>query len=124
MPDAHGRTSKSTTGRRRGGQPGNKNGLRHGFYSRLWTIETDKELAGSLIEDEIALYRFKALALAILTPLKDPDEAELKRYDRLIATGIAINTLERTRLLARGHGGDIADEIWKAIMELNPYEEL
>jgi hypothetical protein len=124
MPDAHGRTAKSTTGRRRGGQPGNKNGLRHGFYSRLWTVGTDRELAGSHIDDEIALFRFKARALAILTPLKHPDEDELKTYDRLIATGIAINTLERTRLLARGHGGEIGQTILEALRELNPYEDL
>jgi hypothetical protein len=124
MPDAHGKASKSTTGRRKGGQPGNKNGLRHGFYSHLWTIRTGKELAGSLIDDEIAMYRYKALALANLTPLKHPDEEELKIYDRLIATGITINTLERTRLLARGHGGEMGQTILEALREMNPYEDL
>ena len=118
------RKPRKPTGRKGGGQPGNKNALRHGFYSHLWTIKTGKELAASIIDDEIALFRFKARALADITKLKSPGEDELKIYDRLIATGITINTLERTRLLARGHGGDIADEIWKAIMELNPHEEL
>jgi len=124
MPNAHGRTSKSTTGRRRGGQPGNKNGLRHGFYSHLYTIEEEKELRDSSIEDEQSIARFKARRFAELTPLKNPTERELAIFDRFNAILITINTIERTRLLARGHGGEIEDEIWKAIMELNPYEEL
>ena len=124
MANSHGRTSKSIPGRRRGGQPGNKNGLRHGFYSHLYTIKEGKELQGSFIEDEQSVARYKARRLAELTPLKNPTERELAIFDRFNAILITINTLERTRLLARGHGGAIADEIWKAIMELNPDEEL
>jgi len=106
--------------RKRGGQPGNKNNLRHGLYSKLWTAQVDEVLQESLIEDELALFRFKARALAGLTPLVKPDEAELRMFDRLIATGIAINTFERTRLLAKGKGGELGQTIWDALIGRNP----
>jgi hypothetical protein len=118
------RSKRKPTGRKGGGQPGNKNALRHGFYADMWNIKTGKELAGSIIEDELSLARIKAHALAEETPLKDPDEAELRKYDRLIATLIAIGTLERIRLLAKGNGGEIGMTILEALRELNPYEEL
>ena len=118
------RQPRKPTGRKRGGQPGNKNNLRHGFYSDLWTVKDDIRLEQSLIDDELALYRFKAHALAKLTPLRHPDDAELRIYDRLLTTGITINTLVRTRLLSRGHGGEIGMTILEAIRELDPYEDL
>ncbi len=51
-------------------------------------------------------------------------ELELSIIDRINDYLITINTLERTRLLARGHGGEIGQTILEAIRELNPYEEL
>lgn len=125
MPRTRNRISKSTSGRKKGGQPGNQNALRHGFYSELFTIADSQRLDGELniLDDQKAL-RIKAFRLFQLTPLKTNNEKELRTFDRLIQVLISINTLERTRMLARGHGGEIGQTILEALRELNPDEEL
>jgi uncharacterized protein YjcR len=127
-PRTHYRTSKSTTGRRKGGQPGNKNALRHGFYSKLFTVEErallDKDTASDHILATIKAMQVKALRLFKLTPLNQIDEEQLKTFDRFIQAMHYINTAERTLLLARGHGGQIGDDILTALREMNPYEDL
>ena len=120
-------TLKNSTGRRRGGQPGNKNNLRHGFYAALYTIEETKRLKSSNIEDEQDLARTKAYRLAELTPLRtntQVSELELLTLDRLTGMLISINTIERTRMLERGRGGAIGDTIMQALLEMNPDEDL
>ena len=124
MAEENYKSSRSKSGRKRGGQPGNKNGLRHGFYSTLYSLKRAKELKECTVDDELAILRVKTYELARLTPLKSPGDEERKNYDRFINSIITINNIERTLLLARGHGGEEAKEIWKAIMELNPDEDL
>ena len=68
--------------------------------------------------------RIKAFRLFQLTPLETIDEKELRTFDRFVNAIISINTLERTRLLSRGHGGQIGDDILTALREMNPYEDL
>ena len=117
--------TKNISGRKRGGQPGNKNGLRHGFYSELFSTDDgtrlDKEI--NLLDDLKAL-RVKAFRLFQLTPLKKFNKQELMTFDRFLNAITSINTLERTRLLARGHGGELGDDILTALREMNPYEDL
>ena len=117
---------RKTSGRRIGGQPGNKNALRHGFYSQLYTVADKKRLKDSIIEDEQALFRIKAYRLAELTPLNSGavSDGEMRLLEILNLYGIAINTFERTILLARGHGGAIGDTILEALREMNPDEDL
>lgn len=113
------------SGRRRGGQPGNKNALRHGFYSELFTTADSKRLDGEtkILEDQKAM-RIKAFRLFQLTPLETIEEKELKAFACFVRAIIAIDTLERTLLLARGHGGQIGDDILTALREMNPDEDL
>jgi len=118
--------ARERTGRRRGGQPGNKNALRHGIYSNCFLAADELKLKDSTIEGEQQLARKIVLYLVQLLDFKSHaiSKLELSIVDRINQYLITINTIERTRLLSKGHGGDIADEIWKAIMELNPHEEL
>ena len=118
--------ARERIGRRRGGQPGNKNALRHGIYSKCFSAADELKFKDSTIEGEQQLARKVVLYLVQLLDFQSHSisKLELSIIDRINNYLITINTLERTRLLARGHGGDIADEIWKAIMELNPHEEL
>ena len=114
------------TGRRRGGQPGNKNALRHGIYSKCFSAAEELKFKDSTIEGELQLARKIVLYLVQLIDFQNHSisKLELSIVDRINQYLITINTIERTRLLARGHGGEEADEIWKALMELNPDEDL
>jgi hypothetical protein len=119
------KNSKNITGRKKGGQPGNKNALRHGFYSELFSTEDSHRLDKEFnLLDELKAMRVKAFHLFRLTPLEKFNKRELITFDRFLNAIISINTLERTRLLARGHGGEIGQTILEALRELNPYEEL
>jgi len=86
--------------RKRGGQPGNSNALRHGFFSKTFT-ETelcglDKDIKGEFI-DEIALARVNAARLAEL--LKDYKNMSL---DDVVSASNALNNyLDRIQSLSR-----------------------
>jgi hypothetical protein len=66
-----------TSRRRRGGQPGNSNALKHGFYSRhmqaLEMGDLDAALAHGL-EDEIAMLRVATRRLFALATMETLDE--------------------------------------------------
>ena len=53
------RAPKPKSARKRGGQKGNKNALRHGFYSKMFTEEERERLDAQkkIIDSEIALNR-------------------------------------------------------------------
>ena len=86
--------------RRRGGQPGNANALRHGFYSKYFT-ETELQSLDANIKgefhDEIALARIQVGRLAeLLTGYKDMP------FDDYIAASNALNNyLDRIQRLSR-----------------------
>jgi hypothetical protein len=97
---------RKASGRRRGGQPGNKNALRHGFYSHLYTIKEGKELKECDIFSELAMFRTYIRGWTHFIPVdRKPTKEELTIMDRINALVISINTMERTLLLARGHAG-------------------
>jgi len=81
------------TNRKRGGQPGNKNAVKHGFYSKTLTEseQTEFEKAAGIegIDEEIALIR-----LEIKKALTGGDDTNLKIIIR--ATN-ALEKLIRTR---------------------------
>jgi len=80
--------------RRRGGQQGNKNALKHGYYSKIFNGEDKHDycLAGSVegIDQEIALIRH-----VIKTVAKEKDE---KSLSILVRATNSLNRLLRTRL--------------------------
>ena len=118
--------ARERTGRRRGGQLGNKNALRHGIYSKCFSAADGLKLKDSTIEGEQHLARKIVLYLVQLLDFQSHSisKLELSIIDRINQYLITINTLERTRLLARGHGGEIGQTILEALRELNPDEDL
>jgi hypothetical protein len=89
-----------TIRRKRGGQPGNTNALRHGFYSHSFTLEElqglDNNVKGEF-EDEIALARINALHLAEI--LNDYHTIPLE--DFVAASNALNNYLDRIQSLSR-----------------------
>jgi hypothetical protein len=86
--------------RKPGGQPGNANALRHGFYSKSFTEaemqRLDKDIEGEFI-DEIALARTNAARLAEL--LKDYRSMSLN--DVVSASNALNNYIDRIQSLSR-----------------------
>lgn len=115
-----------------GGQTGNKNALRHGFYSKTFSSEEKKRLdltASIDIESEIALIRI------CLDKLKDQisfeevirkddkgnetrDNHYIQQLNTLAIMTQSISTLVRTHYLIKGKSGDIQDTILHALEEL------
>ena len=86
--------------RKRGGQPGNGNALRHGLYSKYFTEaemqSLDENIKGEF-HDEIALARIQVGRLAEI--LKDYQKMPFEDY---IAASIALNNyLDRIQRLSR-----------------------
>lgn len=114
-----GKTSKRPSGAQRG----NMNNLRHGFYLECFTDAEKKLLHTKFnVEDELKLLRVKALRLAKLTPLNSIAEEELTALDRLYKAVQEMNTIERTKLLGLGHGGELGKSILEALDEMDPYD--
>ena len=86
--------------RKRGGQSGNSNALRHGFFSRSFTEtemdDLEKNVKGEFM-DEIALARVNAAHLAEL--LKDYKNIPLDNY--VSASNALNNYLDRIQSLSR-----------------------
>jgi uncharacterized protein YjcR len=116
-----------TTKRKPGAQKRNKNALKHGFYSELLTVKEQarfNKLKDIDLDDEIKLLRAIVYKLRENISLNDLSEDELKALNTLANIIQVINTTTRTKLLARGGGGEIAQTIMEAIMSLDPYKEL
>jgi hypothetical protein len=115
-----------TQKKNRGGQKNNKNALKHGFYSELLSpaeIARLNKIKGVDLDDEVKLLRSLTYKLAEQIDTKQIEEA--RKTANTIANIIqVINTTQRTKLLARGGGGEIAQTIMQAIMSLDPYKEL
>ena len=116
--------------KKRGGQQGNKNAAKHGFYAKLLTPEEIARLNGVKEvnpDDEIAILRVIAHRLTAIIPNTitpaDADEAR-KTANTVANITQVINTTQRTIYLGRGNGGEIAKTIMEAIMSLDPYKEL
>ena len=91
---------KNHSRRKRGAQPGNKNALRHGFYSKTYTSSDmqhlDTDVKGEFL-DEINLARVNASRLAEL--MKDYQNMPLK--DFIAASNALNNYLDRIQSLSR-----------------------
>lgn len=111
--------------RRQGGQPHNKNALKHGYYSSLYSAADFKRQAQpARVEDEQELVRHFILQLAEDLRLQDPTNKDLAIFNALLLAVDRVNTIERTILLARGKGGEIGETILEALRGLDPTLEL
>ncbi|MFA5838241.1 MAG: hypothetical protein WC837_14945 [Bellilinea sp.] len=87
--------------RARGGQPGNRNAVRHGFYVRY--LPLDPELLTQLppsddLTDEIAMLRLAIRNIAAQSTVPQPLEVELQLLRSINLAAAAINRVLRTRL--------------------------
>lgn len=127
-----------TSARRQGGQPGNKNAEKHGFYSRHFTVDEATRLEGSdrlSIEAEIDLIRVCIDRLTeqldfepVYLMGKDQNGAPIQTQQRdghylqqlntLSVMSQSLATLQRTHYLTRGKGGSVEKDIMEALEEL------
>ena len=123
---------KGKSTRKRGGQQGNKNALKHGFYSKSYKPDEAKRLDDSDPMDlysEISLLRVMADRLQAEISF-DPrtlsdsngntiqDDHYLRQLNTLSAMTTSLATLVRTQYLTRGKGGDLQSSILTALEEL------
>lgn len=113
---------KTPTTRKSGGQPGNKNAQKHGFYSRHFSKEEGTRLDDTdrmSIESEIDLIRVYIDRLAALVNAKGSlSDEDLKTLNTLSLMTQSISTMIRTHYLTRGKGGIIESTILEALEEL------
>lgn len=112
--------AKGATGRRPGGQPSNKNALKHGFYSerfspseihRLDTVPADTT-------SEIALLRVFVSRVQALLDKSRFDEDDLKKLNTLSLMVQSISTALRTNAFLKGGGSEVEQAIEEAMMLL------
>jgi hypothetical protein len=124
---------KKKPARGRGGaKPGNKNALKHGFYSKHFNITENKRIEGSdtfSIEGEIELIRVcidrlaKELSFENITHTDEKgnesrDRHYLEQLDTLSIMTQSLSTMIRTHHLTRGKGGVVEKGILDAMEEL------
>lgn len=126
--------ARKVKGKKPGGQPGNKNALRHGFYAKRFTEDEKKRLDGQEPTDlqaEIALLRvcldrlYEQLEMdPIYLENKDGGQSDirddhyLKQLNTLGIMTQSLSTLTRTHHLIHGKSGNVIDAIQQALEEL------
>ncbi len=109
--------------RRQGGQPGNKNALKHGLYARRFTkpeISALKKMDPASLEAEIHLLRVVAdRILARLEAATDDSDAYTKLTNSLTNAITALNTTARTHALLMGAYTPLDDALINALEELD-----
>ena len=121
---SNGRKSKDGAKRHHGGQPGNKNAEKHGFYSRRFTAEETSKLNARdrdrySLDDEIDLLTVYLDRIAkLVTAEKAISEQDLKTLNTLALMAQGKSTLIRTHYLVKGKGGLVEQTILEALEEL------
>lgn len=130
--------NKNKSGQKPGGQPGNKNALRHGFYSKQFTDEQNKRLQAAdntSLESEIDLIRIcldrlykqidmepiyqtgkDADGLPIQTEIRD--DHYLKQLNTLSLMTQSLSTTVRTQHLIKGKSSGVLETITNALEEM------
>jgi hypothetical protein len=96
--------------RKRGGQPGNGNALRHGFYSRRFTRQEVEDLENALregLQDEITLLRVQIRRLADVSGEETDQKGAIQT---LTAIGLGCTRLARMVRAQRALGGGASSD--------------
>ena len=112
---------KTSTPRRRGAQPGNKNALRHGFYSAHFTGEEKTALdviSERDLESEIIMARVAARQMFKLFKQEAVAALKAQLFDLLTTANVKLATLLRTQKFLRGEGASAADLLMQAITDI------
>jgi len=114
-----------TDRRASGAQPGNRNALKHGFYSRLLLPDEKKSLNGDSLgqlNDEITMLR-ALLYRTVKSFRENPPTSFMEHVRALRAVTLAINCLQGTIRAQKdvyNEGGHTMDELMdKALQELS-----
>ena len=114
-------TSTAITKRRRGGQPGNTNSLKHGFYTRRFN---QSDLAGvesidyNGLMDEIAIIRLYARRLIELDD-QSTDISQVANILRILClASLTITRLVKTSQFLQLHANTEATQLHQALQEL------
>ena len=108
---------------RRGAKPGNKNALKHGFYTQWYSDAEDLDLSAYMAQGtEQEIHMLRVFIRRILMETKrETDPKELIFY--LAGVGLAAERLAallRTQfLIGGGKDNETAETIKNAIMEIN-----
>ena len=106
--------------RKSGGQPGNLNAFKHGFYSRRFRALELSDLSEVLtdnLDDEIALLR---VIIRRVFEMADKDAETLEDWSMALSTLGAASTrlaglLRTQQIITGGKGTDVIDQISEAI---------
>ena len=112
----------SPSPRKRGGQPGNRNAFRHGFYSRSWKYRDLKgldQIDPVGLADEIVLLRVCIRRLAeSITPDLPPDQ-QIRFVRTLSQAAHALNRMIRTQqITAPDEESELRQVLDRAINEV------
>jgi uncharacterized protein YjcR len=113
--------AKKKTNRKPGAQSGNKNALKHGFYSEQFKADEKKRLENEdmlSVESEIALINVFMDRLSKLLDTVELSDDHMKALNTLSNMMASKSTMIRTHYLTRGRTVDVADTILKALEEL------
>jgi len=109
--------------RKRGGQPGNRNAVQHGLYSRMLGAFEGGQDAVEGLTDQIAMLRLAVRETARRAEADPKPEADLELLRAVTAACAAINRLVRTRkVLART--GRSARDAGEEPLPASPVEEV
>jgi uncharacterized protein YjcR len=102
----------------RGGQPGNKNAMSHGFYSRKFRTIEMSDLDASLkdnLTDEIALMR--VAIRRFFDYLSDNEDIPLSEW-ALSSASTNLSTLLKTQKILTGQDTDVIGVLTSALSEV------
>ena len=105
-------TDENRPERRRGGQPGNRNALKHGYYARVFTRAEKDDLRSAAdvcgLDEEIALVRH-----VIKKAAASPDDRHMLI---MIRAANVLNRLVRTRYKIEGGNPDRLKEAMERVL--------
>jgi len=113
---------RKSSGKKRGGQPGNLNRLKHGFYSkRLKTMEVDEvEGLREDLNDELALLRAMLRRFVERWEVVESLEEDARVLDQASQVMTRLGTLLRTNYVLRGRTSeaDASSVIARVLLDL------
>ena len=107
--------------RKRGGQPGNTNSLKHGFYSQSFKPTEDADLETLLLDglqNEVAMLRVMIRRVVVLASRKEAAASFAKAITTLNTLGAAstrLSGLLRMERMMSGNNSKVANVLCKAI---------
>jgi hypothetical protein len=107
--------------RRPGGQPGNSNALKHGFYARHFKPHDFQDLESALragIQDEVAMLRVATRRLLALVEQDQDPEKAANALNVLGLAAIRIANLLKTQKMLYGETDSTAQAISTALAEI------